>query len=67
MLNEKLETETQQVMTQVTHEVDCFRKIKDAETGVVSVKRWREDRQVSANLMFVKSTGGVFHNGARIA
>jgi len=63
--NEIIETETRQVMTKVTHMVDCFRKIRDAETGVVEVKRWQEERYIGANLMC--ALGGVFHNGARIA
>jgi len=63
--NEKVKTETRQVLTRNTHTVDCFRKIKDAETGVIEVKRWQDERQVGANLML--ALGGVFHNGARIA
>ena len=59
--------ETKQVTTRSTRTVDSFRKIKD-DDGVVSVKRWQEDRQVTANLQVVdKGKGGVFHNGARIA
>ena len=63
--NETIETETIQVMTKVTHVVDCFRRIKDAETGVFTVKRWQEERYIGANLMC--ALGGVFRNGARIA
>ena len=63
--NETVNTETRQVMTRNTYTVDCFRKIKDAETGVVEVKRWQDERSVGANLML--ALGGVFHNGARIA
>jgi hypothetical protein len=59
---------TQQVTTKSTRTVDCFRKITDAETGVTEVKRWQDERQVTANLQAVdKGRGGVFHNGARIA
>jgi len=65
MQNEAEKFETRQVMTRNTHTVDCFRKIKDAETGVVEVKRWQDERQVGATLML--ALGGVFHNGARIA
>jgi len=65
--NEEVTTDTRQMMTRSTHTVDCFRKIKDAETGVTEVKRWQEDRQVGANLQLVPSMNAVFHNGARIA
>ena len=59
--------ETQQVTTPSTRTGDSFRKIKD-DDGVVSVKRWQEERQVTANLQVVdEGKGGVFHNGARIA
>ena len=69
MRNEDSNTvETKQVTTRSTRTVDSFRKIKDPETGVVEVKRWQEDRQITANLQVVdKGKGGVFHNGARIA
>jgi len=63
--NETVETTTKQMMTTVTHTVDCFRKIKDPESGVVEVKRWVEERQRSVNLM--SALGGVFFNGARVA
>ena len=68
MTNDERKIDTQQVQTTATHTVDCFRKIKDAETGVTEVKRWQDERQVGANLQVVDSgKGGVFHNGARIA
>ena len=63
--NETIDIKRQHVTTRSTHTVDCFRKIKDEETGKVSVKRWQEVRQVGATL--VAALGGVFHNGARIA
>ena len=66
--HETVETETQQVLTRSTYTTDCFRKIKDKECGDIGVKRWKEDRQVGANLQVVdRGKGGVFHNGARIA
>ena len=67
MNTEEKNVETQQVTTKSTRTVDSFRKIK-GDDGVVEVKRWQEDRQVTANLQVVdKGKGGVFHNGARIA
>ena len=63
--HENVKTDTRQAMTRSTYTVDCFRRIKDAETGEVSIKRWVEERMVGANLML--ALGGVFHNGARIA
>ena len=67
MQNAERKVETKQVTTRSTRTVDSFRKIK-GDDGVVSVKRWQEDRQVTANLQVVdKGKGGVFHNGARIA
>lgn len=64
-MQEVTEVKTQQVTTKSTRTMDCFRKIKDKETGEVSVKRWQDERQVTANLQ--TAGGSVFHNGARIA
>lgn len=61
------EVETKQVTTRTTYTTDCFRKIRDEETGVVSVKRWVEERMICVNLQIVRGLGAVFHNGARIA
>jgi len=68
MKDDEKKIDTQQMVTRSTYETDCFRKVKDEETGVTSVKRWVEQRQASVNLQVVDSgKGGVFHDGARIA
>ena len=68
MANETRHVDTKQMTTRSTYTTDCFRRIKDSETGETSVKRWQQDNQVSVNLQVVdKGKGGVFHNGARIA
>ena len=67
MTDEK-KIETKQVQTTSTYETDCFRIVKDEETGERTVKRWVEQRQAGANLQVVDNgKGGVFHNGARVA
>lgn len=53
-----------QMPTRSTHTVDCFRKIR-GDDGVVEVKRWQDERNVTVNLTI--ANGGVFHRGARIA
>ena len=65
--NETVEIQTRQVMTRTSYTTDCFRKVTDPESGVVSVKRWVEERLAGANLQLVESMNAVFHNGARIA
>ena len=67
MITTEKKVETKQVTTKSTRTVDSFRKIK-GDDGVVEVKRWQEDRQVTANLQVVDNgKGGIFHRGARIA
>lgn len=56
---------TNNMSTALTYETDCFRRIKDEETGELRVARMAEKRAVSATL--VTHEGSVFHNGARIA
>jgi hypothetical protein len=51
--------------TNSTYTTDCFRKVRDEETGQVSVKRWVEERQVAVTL--TAHEGGVFWKGARVA
>ena len=65
--HETVTVDTKQVMTRRTYETDCFRKVTDPETGIVSVKRWVEQRLAGANLQVVREMGAVFHNGAKIA
>jgi hypothetical protein len=50
--------------TKNTYRTDCMRRVK-GEDGKLSVKRWVEDRAVSATL--TTHEGGVFYKGARIA
>jgi hypothetical protein len=60
-----MKTETRYVPTRSTYTTDSFRKVQDAETGEITVKRWAEERQVTVSLQ--AHDGRVFHNGARIA
>jgi hypothetical protein len=50
-----------------TYTTDCFRKVRDEETGEVSVKRWVEERQVTPTVALVLDIPAVFYRGARIA
>jgi hypothetical protein len=65
MKAEQKETSTKYVPTRSTYTTDCNRRVKDEETGVESVKRCIEERQVTVSLQV--ADGRVFHNGARIA
>jgi hypothetical protein len=68
MKSDEKKIDTSSVATRTTYETDCFRKVKDEETGKTEVKRWVEQRVAGANLQVVDAgKGGVFHNGARIA
>jgi hypothetical protein len=59
-----MKTETQYHPIAATYTTDCFRKIKDAETGVVGTKRWQEDRQVVVSIMVAE--GRPFYRGAAL-
>jgi len=54
-----------EIPTRNTYMTDCFRKVKNPETGKVEVKRWVQDNQVSVTLS--THDGNVFYKGARIA
>jgi hypothetical protein len=54
----------QTMNTKNTYTTDNFAKIK-GEDGKVEVKRWVQERAVSATL--TTHEGGVFYKGARIA
>lgn len=66
-MQQQTELEVKHAPVQSTYTTDSFRKVKDAETGEVSVKRWVEERQVTVALTLDKQGGRVFHRGARIA
>lgn len=55
----------QEVPVRSTYVTDCFRKIRDEETGEIRVARMQETRAISVTL--VTNDGMVFSKGARIA
>jgi hypothetical protein len=60
----KIETRTNPV--RATYTTDCFRKVKQ-EDGTVKTVRWQEERQVTPTLQLDREAAAVFHNGGRIA
>ncbi len=64
-INRTIEQRTNPI--RATYLTDCFRKVRDEKTGVVSVKRWVEERQVTPTVALVLDIPAVFHRGARIA
>ena len=65
-MQEQVKIDTKQHPIGATYTTDSMRRVKDKETGELSVKRWVEDRQVVVAITTVNKEA-VFHRGARIA